>query len=154
MYSRYENDEPGVGTILVLVVGAIVGALLLGLAGWGLSVWLSPMFGAGNAYKKTETADYRILNYEHFKTACNDIVAQDGKIALAKSTLDAGRLDKVGSLRIQQLEGNVQALTNVRLEMATTYNADASMNKTKAKFKDAGLPDYINPTEIGNVTCS
>lgn len=156
MYSRYDNDESGAGTAVLLVIGAIVGLIVLGLAGWGLTVWLSPMFGAGNAYKKTETADYRIANYEQFKTDCNAIVSLDAKIGVADEALSNGRKDHVGALRIQQLEGNVQALMNQRIELATEYNANASMSKTKDKFRDAGLPEYINPNEItiGVLSCS
>lgn len=142
---------PRTGRIVVTAIAVLVGLPLLI---WGASVVLAPVFGAGNAYKQTETADYRIENYEHFKDACNAIVAADGKIELAQDALDREQVGPLDSLREQQLATNIQALTNTRVELVTQYNSDVSKNKTKAKFKDAGLPDYIDPTgQIGAVTC-
>jgi len=138
-----------------LAVFLIIGAILLPFLIWGASVFLAPLFGAGNAYKQTESANYRIENYEMFKRDCNAIVSTEGKIKIAQDAVDNEVKGDVDSFREQQLTTNLQALENVRLEQITDYNAKASMNKTKAKFKDAGLPDHINPNDkIGSLTCS
>lgn len=132
----------------------IVILVVLPFAIWGASVLLAPLFGAGEAYKQTEGSDYRIANYERFKNDCNAIVATEGKIATAQEAVDNEVKGEVDSFREQQLSQNLQALENVRLEQISQYNADASKNETRAKFKDAGLPESINPNaEIGAVSC-
>lgn len=144
------EGEPRFGSIIVTVLVTIV---VLPLLIWAGSVVLAPVFGKGDAYRKTEGADYRIANYEHFKDSCNEIVALDGKIALAEDALDRESDGEVDSPREQQLATNIQALQNTRLELVTQYNSDASKSKTKAKFKDAGLPDQIDVSTIGDVSC-
>lgn len=133
-----------------IVVGVIIAIFLV----WGASVILAPLFGSGNAYKKTESADYRISNYELFKDDCNNILAIEGKIVLAQNVLDSDTKSGVDSFTLRQSKLNLLALQNGRIELIAEYNANASKNKTRAKFKDAGLPDYINPNgEIGEVSC-
>lgn len=147
--NRNERGATGVWIALGVVAVVVVPFLI-----WGASVALAPLFGKGEAYKQTEGADYRIANYERFKNDCNAIVATEGKIALAQDMVDNEVKGKVDSFREQQLVTNLQALQNQRLEQVTQYNADASKNTTRAKFKDAGLPDYIAPQgEIGAVSC-
>lgn len=146
------RNERGAGTALIVL--AVIGALALPFVIWGASVVLAPLFGKGEAFKQTERAEYRIANYERFKNDCNAIVAQDAKIANAQDAVDSEVRGKVNTFREQQVVQNLQALENVRAEQIAEYNAAASMNETRAKFKDAGLPDYIYPdTEIGAITC-
>lgn len=140
--------------ILSVFLGFIA-LLVLGFGGWGLSVALAPVFGAGNAYKTTESGDYRIANYEHFKDSCNGIVATDGKIVVARKVLDTDTRAGVDSFTLLRDRENVQALINTRLEQITAYNSDASKEKTKAKWLSVGLPTHIPVNaKIGSVTCS
>lgn len=142
---------PRAGRIIVVAVALIV---LVPIAVWGFMVATASIRGAGNAHRQTETADYRIANYERFKNDCNAIVATEGKIALAQQAVDNEVKGAVDSFREQQLTQNLQALQNVRLEQVTEYNADASKTDTRAKFLDSALPYYINPNgEIGAVEC-
>lgn len=145
-----KRDERGLGSVGWGVV-TLIAVIVVGFGAWGASVALAPIFGAGNAYKSTETGDYRIANYDKFFNDCNNIVGLEGKIKIANDTLSTDLSTGADAGTVLKDKQNLQALKNVRLEAVAQYNADASKNKTRAKFKDAGLPTRIY--EDGVTSC-
>lgn len=89
-------------------------------------------------------ADYRIGAYESFYNRCHAVKAKEGEIALAEEALAGTGTD---SWNYSQLERNLLALKNSRIQLIEAYNADASKEDTAANFLASDLPHQLDTKE-------
>jgi len=138
---------------VAVVFGAIAGVVLLIFGIWAATVALAPLFGAGNAHIKTNSADYRIAAYDKFHDDCNAIVAQQNNINNLEDTLDSDKAAGVDSTQLTVDSHNVLAAKNTYNSMVGQYNSDASKSATKAQFLSSSLPFHITYNPKETVTC-
>lgn len=144
-----ESRRAGVRVVLwVLVAVLVVGAISAGV--WGFRVATANVRGQGNVALKTKgNADYRMAAYDHFYRLCGQIQATEDRIGLAQQQVKLA--PNVG--RKRQLQANVLALQNVRVELIRQYNADASEGHTRGQFRASDLPYSINVNQE-HTTCA
>lgn len=143
-------DEPRLGHI---IGAAVVGIFVIVAGIWALIVLLSNPVGAGEQYKKTHSADYRIAAYDKFHDDCNAIVAQQTVINNLVDTLDADKAAGVDSTQLTVDSHNVLAAKNIYSGMVGEYNSDASKTGTKAQWLASNLPQHISNDYKENVSC-
>jgi hypothetical protein len=138
------------GWLIALVCLGVVGAIVIG---WLVSVVLAGPIGAGNAHRKTNSADYRIAAYDKFHDDCNAIVAQKQTIANLADVLDSDKAAGVDSTQLLVDTHNVLAGKNVLNSMVGQYNSDASKTGTKAQWLASNLPRHISNDYKENTSC-
>lgn len=117
--------------ILGICVAVMIGFTVLNLIGVPLNI----VNQGARVINKTVDADNVIYNYEWFKRQCQDIEAQDTKIANAQAELEAfdssagARSDWTFEDKTEhsRLTTNVTGVKNVRAEMVAEYDARARM---------------------------
>jgi hypothetical protein len=138
------RNERGLGEVGVIVWG-VIGFFVILLAIWGLSVWLSPMFGKGDAYKEVQgDGTYRNAVTTEFFNKCAAIQSAETKIdTFAKAVKNAAG-DPVSQ---HTARTNLSAAINARAELVNQYNANVKNATVKGFLKADSLPTYIDLNE-------
>jgi len=140
-------DESPKWMIVSIVAGACAILLVIVLA----FMWVAGVgfFSKATAETRGQTgvreqtvADprYRIANYDKFFEQCQAIVSLEGQIGLTKQSIQTD--DQTQLFYDQQ---NLRALQGRRLELVSVYNANAAKAGTAGQFRDASLPQKIEP---------
>lgn len=142
----YEDDNPDrvgralAGRAALYIVAAVIFVGLIGAAGWGVKVLLSPAKGAGDAVMQRESANNRISAQERFEDLYAEIVAADQKITVFAAAAKADPKSQVA-------QTNLIGAQTYCLEVIGDYNAEAR-KFTSEQFRAVDLPaqiDTLNP---------
>lgn len=130
---------------IILGLAVLTGGILFSIYGAGGLQRLTADFrGETSQIEQTEAnADYRISAYDRFYDKCASVQTIEGKISNLEEELEATE-DKQ---RISTLNTSITASKNKREEMINSYNADASKEDTRAKFKASDLPYELDANE-------
>lgn len=134
--------------IVVKVVLGLLGIIALWLvvasALWGFGVATGGIYGRGEAYKKIQSAEFRIEAYQRFFNQYASIKGLEGKID--ELTAQLGQLEK-GTRDYNYVLSSLAGVKGLRHEAIQKYNADAQKNYTEGQFRDKDLPYQILDTE-------
>ena len=152
-------DMPPRRVFKIVIITIIVLAIVIPLLSWGWSVLTAPVVGKGEQWKQIHDATNITFQYEHFFTLDADIRSQLRNLESARQ--EAAAFDKqyapsaTESFTISEQRGqkqaNVTGLRQILQQNIATYNNDAR-TYTKARFLDAKLPDYWNPSVVDDAT--
>lgn len=145
-------------TAMWLTGGIIAFFLVVGGVLWATGVILSPVKGAGEAYAEKNGAGNFIEAQHAFQAENQDFEATLAKIKDARDVVAKDQTainpaaDPIAQWQVQQRVTSDAAilteLTQGCQNTAAKYNTDANSYLT-ASFRDAGLPDHLDPA-----TCS
>lgn len=125
-----------------LLIGAVI-LVVAPLLAWGGSVAFSDIWGRGEAHKQINRPDNRIFAQEEFHQLLNDIAAYDQQIGIQQAVLGAHLAQDGEHDRLAQVVAGIRAQC-----VSTRAQYDAEAQKiSKARFRDAGLPDHIDETD-------
>lgn len=137
-----------------LVIGTIIFVLVI-LAGlWGLGVLTSPVRGSGDAYTQKNSAGNWIAAQKQFQSDAKTFDVRKVQIADASKALKAWQagphpVDGVAAYNDgehgQNLETTLTGLTTGCQNLAANYNTNSRAYLSQ-QFKDADLPDQLDPT--------
>lgn len=144
----YASDDPGrvargagwrigVVVLVLIAVSAVIGAVA-----WGVGVATSDVHGKGQATRQINDVDNRLFAQTNFVQLYNDVQSYDQR-------LDQAARDKAshaGAPDASFWDTNYTGLVNQCISTRNDYNA-AAKKITQAKFRDAGLPDELDPTD-------
>lgn len=144
---------------VLAVVGGVLAVLLLSGITWAGSVLLAPVFGFGDAVKKTVTGTNILDQYEHFLTLDKDIRGEAQAAQLAQQKLDAFNKQyppsPSESFTISEQRTNLQSDVTGPQQICMTnvaeYNNEAKAY-TRTAFKDNRLPDSFDPAACTDPT--
>lgn len=139
-------------TAWALVIGGLLVAASIWLFGWGFFQRETADFrGQTDVIEQVSAdADYRIGAYEEFYDRCWAVVELEAQIVLAEEALAASTPD---SWDHTQLSRNLTALQNQRIDLITSYNADAAKEDTAANFLASDLPAKLD-IDTKETTCT
>lgn len=133
---------------ILLFTGLAVTAVL-----WGLGVWTAPWKGKGDAYQQKNTSanwlsaqrgfHQQLNSYETFKTQIVD-AKQNLADVRAQYPSSNGTPYDPGAEQVANARATLQGLTQQCQNVTTAYNTDSQSYLTQ-DFKDAGLPDKLDP---------
>ncbi len=141
--TRYRDDvrevtrDSSLGGLVVLFF--VVGALVVGFGIWGLTVWLSPVTGAGNVHRDVNDAKNQEAWSARYNGEYNRLLADKQQVRIMS---DSYRSTKSEKDRID-LQG---AVLNCQSDVAA-YNAD-TQNVLGRKWLPSGLPQSVDATEV------
>ena len=141
----YKGDNVKTGiTIVVLSICAmlIIWASVIGI--WGFGVATAGLYGRGEAHKEIQSADFRIVAYDHFFNLYASIKSLEGKINELTATLN---LLEPGTREYNYTLTALAGVKGLRHEAIQQYNADAQKDWTMGQFRDNDLPYQIPDTE-------
>jgi flagellar basal body-associated protein FliL len=118
------------------IIAVVIGVILVGWAGYALSVALSGPKGVGDAIKQKNSAANWTSAQREFEERHQEILALDKKIALHKETLKSDPKNPV-------LQTNVTGVTSACMSAVADYNTD-SRSYLMEDFKSSDLPYQIN----------
>lgn len=128
-----------------IITWVTVALTLLGLAWYGVHIWRRETADTRGTTDQIEQisgdADYRIQAYEEFYDRCWAVVELEAQIVIAEEVKNAAA---EGSWEAQEAAMNLQALQNQRIDLITSYNADAAKADTAANFLASDLPAALN----------
>lgn len=141
------------GIALVVGVGAIILALIIGAVGIFGFGWLSNSTAnfRGNVAKRNlveANGSYRIAAYDHFFDLCQQVQAKEASITNVQDELKTAKDPQ----REVVLNASITALRNSRADLITQYNADSDKSYTEGQFKSSNLPYQLYVTQE-NTTC-
>lgn len=134
---RDATQASALGGLVVLF--AVVGCLVLGFGIWGLTIWLSPVTGAGNVHRDVNDAKNQEQWSAKFNGAYNQLLADKQQVRVLSDSYMSTKSEKD---RID-LQG---AIMNCQQDVAA-YNADTH-TVLGAKWLPAGLPSNVDATEV------
>lgn len=133
---------------ILLFTGLAVTAVL-----WGLGVWTAPWKGKGDAYQEKYSSGNWVAAQKRFLQLNNDFEAYKIKVADAKQNLADVRAQypssngtpyDPGAEQVANARATLQGLTQQCQTVASDYNTDSKAYLSQ-EFKDAGLPDKLDP---------
>lgn len=132
----------GVGIILAIVaVMLAVGTAIMFMTGT-IQKWTADWRGDRDATESIfADGGYRIAEYEQFYDRCYAVIELEAQIALAEEAV-AGAAE--GSWDQTELQRNLTALQNQRIELISAYNSDAAKEDTAANFHASDLPSELD----------
>jgi hypothetical protein len=138
----YDSDNPSTVVrgaswrIGVWVIAVVAFFGLLGAGIWAFQVSTSDVKGKGDAVRTVNRGDNRLAQQAYFEQTWADIKAADAK-------LDQLAADKVA--KVDGADIRYSGAVTYCIQLRGDYNA-AARKQIAAKFKDASLPDQIDPT--------
>lgn len=132
-------------TIAVLAIVTVVLAFLVAVYVFGFLQRGTADF-RGETKQKEDTqanSSYRMAAYDHFYDMCAGIQSIEGKIGNMEGEL----ADVDEKQRESILNASIMAAKNKRVELVSSYNADARKEATEGQFRSSDLPYEINENE-------
>lgn len=140
-------------SLAALVAGFLVLILVtsMWIFGWGFFQRSTADYRGGTDATEQVQADggYRIAKYEWFFDQCAAVQTKEGEIETAQAELDT----KPDEDRAKQLNSNITALRNKRIELINEYNTESAKADTAANFKSSDLPFRLDK-EDEETTCT
>lgn len=127
----------GLGLLGVALVWLLIAAI------WGLGVATAGIYGRGEAEKRLESAQFRIVAYDHFFNQYASIKSLEGQIDELTAQL-AGLTP--GTRDYTYVSSSLAGVKGLRHTAIQQYNADARKSYTEGQFRDASLPYQIPDT--------
>lgn len=128
-----------------IIAWVTVALTLLGLAWYGVHIWRRETADTRGTTDIIEAvsgdAGYRLAEYEQFYDRCFAVIELEAEIKLAEESVAAA---EPGSWDASALQRNLTALQNQRIDLITSYNADAAKADTAANFLADGLPPALD----------
>jgi hypothetical protein len=156
MTDRWEHrfDTKPARTGMWVITGVIVFVVAVGGVLWGLGVITSPVRGAGDAYAQKNSAGNWITAQKQFQSDAKTFQVRLVQIADASKAVKAWQTgahptDGIAAYTDGETGNNLRTtltgLTTGCQNIAATYNTDSHAYLSQ-QFKDADLPDQLDPT--------
>lgn len=152
MWTSDNPDRWIVGGVVRLI---LIGLVLLVVIG-GCTYWWAPWKGEIEERNQTVgSGTYRIASYEWYFDQCSAIQTHEQIYGNYKTELGSDPAPSPD--QAVRLKAGMTAEANTWAALVNEYNANAAKERTKAQFKDDGLPDNINPSNLNDgvtTTCT
>lgn len=148
-----KDGAEGFGTVIVVGIGVIIAAIIVGLVGIFGFGWLSNTTAnyRGEVSKRNlveANGSYRIAAYNHFFDLCQHVQSDEASIANLQDELKTTKDPQ----RVEVLNASITALRNNRADAITQYNTDSDKSYTEGQFKSSNLP-YTLVVSQENTVC-
>lgn len=151
----YDSDNPDRWIVGSLGRMILIGLVLLIVIG-GCSYWWAPWKGEIEARNQTVgSGAYRNATYDEYFDTCAAIQSAEQKIKTYQAQLKTD--PPPSSDQAARLNAATMVQQNQWITLVNQYNANADKEKTKGQFRDDGLPEHINNTNLDNgvsTTCA
>lgn len=141
--STVKTIGAGIG-VLVLCVAAIVTLAAIGL---GVRYFMAEPTGKVVMHETVTSGRAQLNSYDHFYDACAMIQGYEASLQGYRKALTVAKSED----DIQRLNTVITAVEAERSRAVMQYNADARKTETMARYKDRGLPDFINVANMDTV---
>lgn len=148
-----KDGARGLSLAVLVGIGVIVVALIIGLVGIFGFGWLSNSTAnfRGEVSKRNlveANGAYRIAAYDHFFDLCQQVQAKEASITNVQDELKT----TTDQQRALILNASITALRNSRADLITQYNTDSDKSYTEGQFKSSNLP-YTLVVSQENTVC-
>lgn len=125
------------GIVLLSLLGIVV-IFLVVVYGFGfLQRGTADFRGETGQIEQTKAnSNYRIASYDDFYDSCASVQSIEGKIRNMEKELESDASEQ----RVTVLNTSITASKNKRVELITSYNADARKEATRGQFRSSDLP--------------
>lgn len=147
-----KDGARGLSLAVLVGIGVIVVALIIGLVGIFGFGWLSNSTAnfRGEVSKRNlveANGAYRIAAYDHFFDLCQQVQAKEASITNVQDELKT----TTDQQRALILNASITALRNSRADLITQYNTDSDKSYTVGQFKSSHLPYELNANQENTV---
>lgn len=133
-----------------VVVGGVVLAGVIAAGWWAVDVATSDVHGRGDQIRHTNSGTNRSAWYIHFYDLKTAYESDVNAVQVAKEAINQFNKDNPNGAGDQtqrtNLETNLIGARQLCANVAYAYNNDSLKTQVGAQFKDAGLPENLDPT--------
>lgn len=136
-----KDEVIAIGKGWVYALLCTVGVLAIVAVVYGINYYAAEPVGKVQLEINTTDGRAQEFSYNRFFDQCAAIQGYEEIIVSQRATLKTAQPDDYS-----RINTNIGAITAERSRAIAQYNVDARKIKTLARFKDNGLPDYIDST--------